>query len=300
MSELDVMDGIEPLSLVRAPEETSDFPGLTRVGAQIARGLADTLAANGCAGAKIRCEETIITTFEEWRGHAEETRAVCHYRMGALKGGMLLAMPQGFVSRLVDMFYGGDGDLLGSRKELSAAEERYFVRLCDTMAGIIAHAWADMASVDVAAVKCDHGGSIPTLVTATRQIVVQGMIIERPGAKPVSAEIVYPLAMLRSVPQLQAVPEAEEAPHVDSVWQERLSDAILNVRLPLRTVFARPELPLSQLLNLKAGDIIPVCLPNHVPVTVAGRVFAHASVGDSNGRTAIKIERIEEGSAIYE
>jgi hypothetical protein len=37
-----------------------------------------------------------------------------------------------------------------------------------------------------------------------------------------------------------------------------------------------------------------------VLVTVAGRLFAHASVGDSNGRTAIKIERIEEGSIVYE
>ena len=34
--------------------------------------------------------------------------------------------------------------------------------------------------------------------------------------------------------------------------------------------------------------------------TIAGRIFARGSVGDSNGRTAIKIERIEEGSASYE
>ena len=72
----------------------------------------------------------------------------------------------------------------------------------------------------------------------------------------------------------------------------------------LRREQNRPRGPdhiqLAMELTLQPGDIIPVCLPNLVPVTVAGRVFARGSVGESNGRTAIKIERIEEGSASYE
>lgn len=291
---------LKPASLFRIGEEASAFPGLDRVGAQFALGLADVIGANGGAGTKVRCGETVITTFEEWRDRSGEPNAICRYRMAPLKGGMLLSVPQPYINQLVDRFYGGDGTVLAARLELSPAEERFFGRLGELIAPMLAAAWAEMISIDPAVAKLDHSGSVPTLVPGTRQVAVQRFTAESVEGRQVVIDLVYPLSLLRTVPQLVAAPESEEAPQVDPVWQSRLSDAVMQVRLPVRTVFARPELPLAQLLTLQPGDIIPVCLPNHVPVTIAGRIFARGSVGDSNGRTAIKIERIEEGSASYE
>lgn len=288
------------VSLIRASEETSEFPGLGRVGQLFAHGLADILATNGEGTAKVRCGETMIMSFEDWRAQKGEARATCRYRMNPLKGGMLLSIPQIYVTRLVDRFYGGDGEGLTAQKELTAAEERFLSRLCETLGTILVSAWAEMIAIEAPIAKIDHSGSSPTLTALTRQVAVQSLWVEGAMAKPFTVDMVYPLNLLRGVPQLLAMPEQEEAPQVDHAWQQMMADAAMQVRLPVRTVFARPELPLAQLLNLKAGDIIPVCLPNQVPVTVAGRLFAHASVGDSNGRTAIKIERIEEGSIVYE
>lgn len=291
---------LKAASLFRISDETSAFPGLDRVGAQFALGLADVIGAHGGAGTKVRCGETTITTFEEWRDRSAELSAICRYRMAPLKGGMLLSVPQPYVSELVDRFYGGEGSLPTARKELSAAEDRFFGRLGGMIAPMLAAAWAEMVSIDPVVAKLDHSGSVPTLVPGTRQVAVQHFTAESVEGRQVAIDLVYPLSLLRTVPQLVAAPESEEAPQIDPVWQSRLSDAIMQVRLPVRTVFARPELPIAQLLTLQPGDIIPVCLPNQVPVTIAGRVFARGSVGDSNGRTAIKIERIEEGSTTYE
>lgn len=291
---------LKPASLFRISDETSAFPGLDRVGLQFALGLADVLGLNGAAGTKVSCGDTGISTFDEWRDQTTELRAICRYRMAPLKGGALLAMPQAYVTQLVDRYYGGDGLIPAMRSELSAAEDRFFGRLVEKIAPMLAAAWAEMVSIDPVVAKQDHSGSVPTLVPGTRQVAVQNFTAEGLDGKGVKIELIYPLSLLRTVPQLVAAPESEEAPQVDPVWQSRLTDAVMQVRLPVRTVFARPEIPLAQLLTLRAGDIIPVCLPNQVPMTIAGRVFARGSVGDSNGRTAIKIERIEEGSATYE
>lgn len=291
---------LKPASLFRISDETSAFPGLDRVGAQFALGLADVISVHGGAGTKVKCGETMITTFEEWRDRPGEINATCRYRMAPLKGGMLLAIPQAYISELVDRFYGGDGNIPTARKELSAAEDRFFARIGEMTAPMLAAAWAEMVTIDPVVAKLDHSGSAPTLVPGTRQVAVQHFAAESVEGKLVVIDLVYPLSLLRTVPQLVAAPESEEAPQIDPIWQSRLSDAVMQVRLPVRTVFARPELPLAQLLTLQPGDIIPVCLPNQVPVTIANRVFARGSVGDSNGRTAIKIERIEEGSAFYE
>jgi flagellar motor switch protein FliM len=291
---------LKSASLFRIGEEASAFPGLDRVGAQFALGLADVIGANGGAGTKVRCGETTITTFEEWRARAGEANAICRYRMTPLKGGMLLSLPQNYISQLVDRFYGGDGSVSALRTELSPVEERFFGRMGELIAPMLTAAWAEMIRIDAAVAKLDHSGSSPTLVPGTRQVGVQRLTAESVDGQQVVIDLVYPLSLLRTVPQLVAAPESEEAPQVDPVWQSRMSDAVMQVRLPVRTVFARPELPLSQLLTLQPGDIIPVCLPTQVPVTIAGRVFARGSVGESNGRTAIKIERIEEGISSHE
>ena len=47
---------------------------------------------------------------------------------------------------------------------------------------------------------------------------------------------------------------------------------------------------------LAPGDFIPVCLPTRVPVTVAGRLLAHGTIGEANGRAAIKIDKLEHGA----
>ena len=138
---------LKPASLVRISDETSAFPGLDRVGAQFALGLVDVLAANGDAGAKVRCGDTAITTFDEWRNQPSETRATCRYRMAPLKGGALLSIPQAYVSQLVDRFYGGDGNTTVARKELSAAEDRFFCRLGNTVAPMLARGTRARASM---------------------------------------------------------------------------------------------------------------------------------------------------------
>ena len=74
---------------------------------------------------------------------------------------------------------------------------------------------------------------------------------------------------------------------------DALIDAVMQVHLPVRSIFARPQVPLAKLLSLRAGDVIPVCLPDFLPVTVAGRQFAHGTVGEAGGRAAIKINSIE-------
>ena len=90
--------------------------------------------------------------------------------------------------------------------------------------------------------------------------------------------------------------------HVDLLVEllfDLLHDALValrDVRLPVRSVLARPEISLVKLLSLEVGDIISLTIPRNVPVTVAGRNFAYGSIGEANGNAAIMIERIEEGS----
>jgi flagellar motor switch protein FliM len=81
----------------------------------------------------------------------------------------------------------------------------------------------------------------------------------------------------------------------DPIWQARVANRMRDIRLPARTVLARPNLSLADLMQLKAGDIIPVTISRSLPLIVGDRIVAHGSIGDQDGRAAFQIEKLAQG-----
>jgi flagellar motor switch protein FliM len=75
-----------------------------------------------------------------------------------------------------------------------------------------------------------------------------------------------------------------------------MAGALEQVRLPVRTVLARPELTMSQLMQLKVGDVIPINLSPKVPLLVASKRFAEGTIGEQEGRAALLVESVGKGN----
>lgn len=89
------------------------------------------------------------------------------------------------------------------------------------------------------------------------------------------------------------MPRAVEAPRAaDPRWQSDLADCMDNVRLPARTVLARPNLRMTELLALKEGDVINIHIARHLPLLIGDRVFAHGTIGEQDGRAAFMVEKL--------
>jgi flagellar motor switch protein FliM len=283
----------QPVSLMRERDDAPGFPGLDRIGDRLARGLGG-LIAGGAARAP-----TTLKTFGAWRAEQGDFAALCRYQLSPIKGTMLLAMPPSLIVQMVDLFYGGAGEVSGERREFTTAEMRFISRFGEHCLPLFANAWADVAPLDPALIGIETDVAATKLGKDNDLVVVQPFAVQIAGT-PLTLSCVYPVAALRPIVALSDAPQPETATAVDPVWRDRLTDAVLEVRLPMRSIFARPELPLGRLLTLKAGDVIPICLPSYIPITVAGRLFAHGTVGEANGRAAIRIEKIEQGSLTYE
>jgi flagellar motor switch protein FliM len=57
-------------------------------------------------------------------------------------------------------------------------------------------------------------------------------------------------------------------------------------------VLAEPVIPLAMLMELKAGDVIPINVDKDVPVMVGGDRLGAGTVGTSNGKAAIRLTSI--------
>jgi flagellar motor switch protein FliM len=289
-----------PVSLLRERDDAPGFPGLDRIGERFSRGLRDVIAAAGGNQATITRGASQLKSFGAWRGEQAAFGALCRYHLPPIKGAMLMAIPPALIIQMVDLFYGGTGEISSARCEFTAAESRYITRFGEQCLPLLATAWADVATLNpvLAGIETDIANA--KLGKDIDLVVIQPFAVHIGGGDPVMLACVHPVSALRPIAALSDAPQPESATPADPVWRDRLTEALLEVRLPMRSIFARPELPLGQLLSLKAGDVIPICLPNHIPITVAGRLFAQGTVGESGGRAAIKIAKVEKGSLNHE
>jgi len=279
--------------LLRRAEGSYAFPALDAVATQFARSLRDLLRALGAPAIQVERAGTEQVAFADWS--AEAAPAIFwRYHAPPLKGPMLLAAPRPLILQLVDIFYGGKGQLAAEREELTDAEERFAARLGRDIGLQLAAAWDDKLPITP---ELDCVTTDPAKLAAVRaddEMLVQRFTLRGAPFEGRTIACAYPLAALRGIAGAEPANDTRE-PDADPVWAGALNRALRDVRLPVRSVLARPEISLVKLLALEVGDIIPLAMPRHVPVTVAGRNFAFGSIGEANGNAAIMIEQIEEG-----
>jgi flagellar motor switch protein FliM len=278
--------------LLRKAADSYAFPALDSVAVQFGRSLRDLVRALGVPSIQVERGDAETISFADWTAAAAPA-IFWRYHAPPLKGPVLLAAPRPLLLQLVDIFYGGKGGLAAEREELTDAEERFAARLGRDMGLQLAAAWREKLNLEpeLDCVTCD-----PAKLAAVRaddELFVQRFILRGAPFEGRTIACAYPLAALRGVAGAEPAPEMPGA--ANPVWSGALNKALREVKLPVRSVLARPEISLVKLLALEVGDIIPLGMPRHVPVTVAGRSFAVGSIGEANGNAAIMIEHIDKG-----
>jgi flagellar motor switch protein FliM len=278
--------------LLRKAEGSYAFPALDSVANQFARSLRDLIRALGVPTIQVERAGAEQMSFTDWTASAAPA-IFWRYHAPPLKGPVLLAAARPLILQLVDIFYGGKGQLAAEREELTDAEDRFAARLGRDMGMQLAAAWSDKLAMEPE-LDCVTGD--PAKLAAVRaddELFIQRFVLRGAPFEGRTIVCAYPLAALRGVAGAEPAPEMPGA--ANPVWAGALNKALRDVRLPVRSVLARPEISLVKLLALEVGDIIPLGMPRHVPVTVAGRSFAVGSIGEANGNAAIMIEHIEKG-----
>ncbi len=273
------------------------LPAIDRISERMAKRLRTLVEGLARLKPSVACEPATVLPFDEWKAQQPEFISLGVYSFRPLKGPILVAIQPGLVSRLVDLFYGGSGQGTPLRaREFTPTEERLLDRLSQSFITALAEVWSEVVAVRPHLRSRETNVDFATVARGDEAVAVCRFVVAI-GEGPCTIEIVYPVSALRSVE-----PELAARVHDDSIaragdWRERLASAVGEVRVQARTVLARPELSLSELMQLRAGDVIPVSLPAKVPLLVEGKPIALGTIGEQDGRAALKIERIDKGRA---
>ncbi len=288
------MDDVQPYKFgTSEPQTPVSLSGMDRIGERVARQLRVVLENITGAKPNLTTQSAEMVNYDLWSAMAPNFCSLSTYKLHPLKGSILVKLDAGMISAMVERFYGGSGTRpAAERKEFTRSEDRIRAKLSDEAMKAVIAAWADLLPMEMSLVSREHDPQALVFADANDQLLSQTFTLDMGKNSEWTIELMFPLVALRQLEPLLATNAPDEIHMKDPLWQARLARQMGGIRLPAKTVLARPTLTLNELLNLKNGDVIPVTIERYLPLLMGNRVLAQGTLGEQSGRAAFMIEKI--------
>lgn len=272
-----------------------DLHALQHLTARVAKSLRTGFEPFVGEGARCWAEPLAVQRFGDYKSERPAAlTAWLQLTMAPGRGRALIAIDGKFAYEMLDRFFGGEGDAPHPLPaEFAGSAETLLKRLCGTIAAQLNPAWDMLARFDFTLVESATPLSVAPEIDGSEAMVFTRLGVAAGDAKPHWIDILYPVAALKPhAPSLTAKVIGGE-PEPEPEWRNGLTRNAMALRLPVRSVLAEPVVPVSKLMALQLGDVIPISFGPDVPVMVARQKIGFGTVGTANGRAAIKMTRFE-------
>ena len=246
-------------------------------------------------GLKVTAEPIALERFDDYLiGRGGGLSSVTLIGMAPLSGCAMLVIDGALTCQLVDLYFGGPGAIpLPLPTEFTPTAEAMIARLAGGVAERLAAGWAELAEIEFRAGRTEANPAMLSNIDGEDRVIRTRFLLTLATGRQLPIDILYPAATLKPIAPILSSKVQSRRQAADPAWSGNLARAVMNVKLPVRSVLAEPVIPLAQLMRLKPGDIIPISFGPEIPLLVSGKTFARGGVGAANGRAAIRVHRIE-------
>jgi flagellar motor switch protein FliM len=212
-------------------------------------------------------------------------------RFRPLKGTGLITMEARLVFILVDNFFGGDGRYHAKieGREFTPTERRIIQMLLKLVFEDYKEAWSPVMDASFEYLDSEVNPSMANIVSPTEVVVISSFHIELDGGGG-DFHIALPYSMLEPIRELLDAGVQSDKEDTDMRWSKAFRDEIMDVPVNLNTRFIETDIPLNQVMELKAGDIIPIEMPEHVTILVEDLPTFRSKLGRSRENLALQVE----------
>ena len=216
-------------------------------------------------------------------------------KMSPLRGTGLVVLDPKLVFILVDNFFGGDGSIEAKieGREFTSTELRVIEKVVHMSFKDLVKAWEPVMSVHFNYHNHEVNPQMATIVSPTEVIVVSSFHIELDGGGG-DIQIVYPYSMIEPIRNLLDTGVQSDHGDIDERWAILLKEELMHAKINIQALFVEKQVKLSDLINFKAGDIIPIDLPEQVLLLAEDIPVIRGQFGEHQGNTAVKVEDVIE------
>jgi flagellar motor switch protein FliM len=206
-----------------------------------------------------------------------------------LRGTSLFILDAKLVFKLVDNFFGGDGRHAKIEgREFTPTEIRIVQMVLGQVFVDMKEAWNAVMKVDFEYVNSEVNPAMANIVSPSEVVVVSTFHIELDGGGG-DMHMAIPYSMIEPVREVLDAGVQSDVDDVDERWITALQNDIMDARVPINSVVARRKISLRDISKLKAGDIIPIEVPEILTVSANNVPVFRAKLGSMNGNLAYRV-----------
>lgn len=214
-------------------------------------------------------------------------------RVKPLRGTALVVFEPRLVFTVVDNFFGGDGRINTKieGREFTPTEMRVIHLMLSRVFADMQEAWSPVMRLDFEHLQSEVNPHFANIVSPSEIVVASKFKIELEGGGG-CVHVTYPYSMIEPIRDLLDAGIQSDRDNKDERWSVALKERIQQAEVELGCELGEITITLRQLMQLKAGDVLPFNLPRSLDLTVEEVPLYRGVLGQANGQNALRITDI--------
>ncbi len=207
-----------------------------------------------------------------------------------LRGQGLCVLDPKLVFCVVDNYFGGTGRFHTKieGREFTPTEIRVVQMLLELVFKDLQEAWSLVMDLEFEYVGSEVNPQFANIVSPTEVVVVTAFHIDLETGGG-DFYLTLPYSMLEPIRELLDAGIQSDRGEQDARWSIALKEQFLEAEIELVSKLGQTEISMKDLAMLKAGDIIPIDIPDLLDVCAAEIPIFKGQLGISEGSYAIKL-----------
>ena len=211
-----------------------------------------------------------------------------------LRGTALFTFDPSLVFLVIDSLFGGSGryHTRVEGREFTLTEQRIIRRLLNLTLDCYIKSWESIYPLQFEYVRSEMHTKFASITGSNEAVLVSSFKIEF-GAFGGTLNICLPYSMIEPIRDLLTRPLQDAALEAsDQRWTSLLGREVCHADIELTASFANIKSSVNQLLQLKAGDVLPLDLPETVQAHIDSVPVLECDYGQHDERYALRVKRV--------
>lgn len=213
--------------------------------------------------------------------------------MKPLRGTALIVFDPDLIFLIVDNMFGGDGRFHTrvEGREFTMTEQRIIQRLLEVVFEEYEKAWKSVHPIKFEYIRSEMNPQFASIATPSEIVVAITFELDIGGNRG-EFHVCIPYTMLEPIrEQLNSSLQGDPL-EVDKYWIKSLGRQVQGAEVELVANLGHTKVTLHQILNMQAGDVVPLDILDTVTAQVDGVPVMECHYGILNGHYALKVKTI--------
>lgn len=210
-----------------------------------------------------------------------------------LRGTALVIFNPDLVFLMVDNLFGGDGRFHTriEGRDFTQTEHRIIQRALGIVFECYARSWEPVYPIAFEFMRSEMNTQFANIATPNEVVVHITFSIEL-GQNSGEMHFCLPYSMIEPIKDLLTSSLQAENLEVDKRWLRLMRQQVQLAEVELVADLGTARVSLRDIINLKAGDVIPLIIPPTVEAKVDGVPVMECAYGKFNGQYTLRVEKL--------